>query len=630
MKRLISMWMVLLLICAIPCGAASVRERTSADILYELGLFSGTGTDKDGKPIYDLDRAPTRSEAITMLVALLGKSEEAKNGTWETPFTDVESWAKPFVGYAYANGLTSGTSATTYGGSELVTPSQYITFVLKALGYSSTTDFQWDKAWILSDRLGITDGEYHAGTQDFFRGDLAMISEGALEAMQRDTTKTLADKLIEAGVFTRAQYDRAYTSRQTGPAQPDVKPVKTALSAQEIGEKCSPAVFYVECYGFNGGICGTGSGFFISADGLAVTNYHVVENKLDLNIFMPDGTAYSDVQVIDCHPTQDLALLRVNGAKNVPYLEINDTDTVKQGQQVYAIGSPEGLENTLSQGIVSNIRRFIGEEEFFQISVPIAPGSSGGALLNQYGELVGVTTAIIGTEGDLNLAVPAKFIADMDRTSQEDYVFYGNDVYNGFSYAYDFGAFSGVDVLSWTESALGFYIDYDFYDFYDLGEWTAADCFANTCYYYNDLLKKNGFEQVYVYEDMEYLGGFEKENERILIEADFDTGELWVWVGYVPTYYEAFPKLPDLGWYLNLDGYGPERGEEFDMYLYHWKGIYTAQTLSDPLDQYFSWLKEEGFVFLGKQDLSYIFEGNGLTVIYIVDQEYICVGVQRK
>ena len=227
MKRYISTLMVLLLlVCAIPCGAAGVQERKSADILYELGLFSGTGTDENGVPIYDLDRAPTRSEAITMLVALLGKSEEAKNGTWDTPFTDVESWAQPFVGYAYANGLTSGTSATTYGGNELVTPSQYITFVLKALGYSSTDDFQWDKAWILSDRLGITDGEYHAGTRDFFRGDLAMISEGALEATQKGTTRTLADKLMAAGIFTRAQYDKAYTSKHTGSTQPTAKPVE--------------------------------------------------------------------------------------------------------------------------------------------------------------------------------------------------------------------------------------------------------------------------------------------------------------------------------------------------------------------------------------------------------------------
>ena len=186
MRRVLSLVLasILSLCMMTPAFAASDEATAAADALYELGLFGGTGIDANGDPIYDLDRMPTRHEAVTMLVSLLGKKDEALAGTWETPFTDVADWAKPFVGYAYAHGLTSGTSATLYGGNDLVTVSQYLTFVLKTLGYEVGKDFQWDRAWELSDAIGLTDGEYHAETTTFTRGDVAMISLRTHEIQQ--------------------------------------------------------------------------------------------------------------------------------------------------------------------------------------------------------------------------------------------------------------------------------------------------------------------------------------------------------------------------------------------------------------------------------------------------------------
>lgn len=161
-------------------GAPDNDPRLAADALYAMGLFRGTGMDENYQPIYDLDRTPTRSEAVTMLVRLLDKEEEAEAGTWDTPFTDVAKWAKPYVGYAYQNGLTTGTSGTTYSGSENVSASQYLTFILRALGYESGVDFQWNKAWELSDQIGLTAGQYNANTTEFTRGDVATISFNAL------------------------------------------------------------------------------------------------------------------------------------------------------------------------------------------------------------------------------------------------------------------------------------------------------------------------------------------------------------------------------------------------------------------------------------------------------------------
>lgn len=187
--------MVMLLPMVPAAHAAQDEALLAADTLYELGLFSGTGTGPDGRPVYELERAPTRHEAVTMLVRLLGKAEEALAGSWNTPFADVADWAKPYVGYAYANGLTSGTGASTFSGEQTVTASQYLTFVLRALGYDSSTDFKWDAAWELSDRIGLTDGRYGPGTETFLRGDVVIVSEAALSARLKGSNVMLLRKL---------------------------------------------------------------------------------------------------------------------------------------------------------------------------------------------------------------------------------------------------------------------------------------------------------------------------------------------------------------------------------------------------------------------------------------------------
>lgn len=199
-KKLLSFLLAVAMMCSmVPTAfAASAEAIDAANALHEQGLFNGVGTNADGTPNFDLDRTPTRHEAVTMLVAMLGKSSEAQAGNWTTPFTDVADWAKPFVGYAYTNGLTSGTSATTYGGNQPVSATQYLTFVLTALGYKSGTDFQWDKAWELSDKLGITNGQYNA-TSAFTRGDVAIISYDSLSVKMKNSEQILKETIVFEG-----------------------------------------------------------------------------------------------------------------------------------------------------------------------------------------------------------------------------------------------------------------------------------------------------------------------------------------------------------------------------------------------------------------------------------------------
>ena len=210
-KRIISIVLAAIMLFTLaPVAFAADREATTAaGSLNALGLFNGTGTDGYGNPIFDLDKALTRQEAVTMLVRLLGKEAEAKAGQWDVPFTDIDDWAVPYIGYAYANKLTNGTSDTTYDGRRVVTATEYLTLVLRALGYDSTVDFRWDKAWELSDAIGLTDGDYNENTKQFLRGDLTVVSINAMEVKQKDSSKTMADKLIADGVFTAEEYAKA-------------------------------------------------------------------------------------------------------------------------------------------------------------------------------------------------------------------------------------------------------------------------------------------------------------------------------------------------------------------------------------------------------------------------------------
>ncbi|MBQ9440564.1 MAG: S-layer homology domain-containing protein [Paludibacteraceae bacterium] len=198
MKKLLTISLLIVVMLSIVAApsvyAASDEAIKAATDLHNLGLFSGVGKNADGSTNYDLDRTMTRAEAVTMLVRLLGKDEAAKAETWQTPFTDVAEWAKPYVGYAYANKLTGGTSKTTFSGSDNTTTAQYLTFVLRALGYSSDSDFKWDKAWELTNQLGITSGQYDA-VSDFMRGDAVIISRAALSARVKGTDLTLLDSL---------------------------------------------------------------------------------------------------------------------------------------------------------------------------------------------------------------------------------------------------------------------------------------------------------------------------------------------------------------------------------------------------------------------------------------------------
>lgn len=209
-RKVFCLVLTLLLMLSLAVPACAVNKNADADILYALGLFKGAGTLPDGRPDYALERSLSRQEAVTMLVRLLGKEQDAKAGNWQIPFTDVDAWAVPYVGYAYANGLTAGISASAFGGAQPVTASQYLTFILRALGYSSGQDFAWNAAWEKSDALGITNGDYTAeNNAGFLRGDAVSISKAALAAKLKNGASTLLEQLVTDGAVTQEKAEQS-------------------------------------------------------------------------------------------------------------------------------------------------------------------------------------------------------------------------------------------------------------------------------------------------------------------------------------------------------------------------------------------------------------------------------------
>ena len=166
---------------------------------------------------------------------------------------------------------------------------------------------------------------------------------------------------------------------------------------------------------------GQGSGFLTSKDGHIVTNFHVVEGelKVDVVLYVRDGDALRtrtlrEVPVLAANPAIDLALVKIEVPKDLELapVPLGDSDEVKVGAEVFAIGAPIGLDRTVSSGIVSVTDRAFEGHTMLQITVPINPGNSGGPLFDLRGQVVGVNSAGYRGMQGLNFAIPSRYVRD--------------------------------------------------------------------------------------------------------------------------------------------------------------------------------------------------------------------------
>jgi S1-C subfamily serine protease len=161
-----------------------------------------------------------------------------------------------------------------------------------------------------------------------------------------------------------------------------------------------------------------GSGVILRTDGIIATNFHVINGASSASVKLSNGDIYDDVSVLDTDERKDIAILKIK-ATNLPVIETANSDDVQIGGTVYTIGAPKGLSGSLSAGIVSALRsisEFDPRESGFrviQFTAPISPGSSGGALLDSSGRLIGLPFAFRVETQNVNLAIPANYVTPL-------------------------------------------------------------------------------------------------------------------------------------------------------------------------------------------------------------------------
>jgi serine protease Do len=164
---------------------------------------------------------------------------------------------------------------------------------------------------------------------------------------------------------------------------------------------------------------GLGSGFFINPDGYLITNFHVIEGETEISVEVYhqrdgqlDRETYKQVKIIAINKFHDLALLHIEDKNAPPFkaITLGSADALTVGDSVFAVGSPLGLERTVTQGIISTKTRQLEGELYLQTSTQINPGNSGGPLFNLAGEVVGVTNMKITMGEGLGFAIPVELV----------------------------------------------------------------------------------------------------------------------------------------------------------------------------------------------------------------------------
>jgi len=247
-----------------------------------------------------------------------------------------------------------------------------------------------------------------AGIADraFLQNDLAFAQPIELSGTQTQLPSfaDLVDKVKPAVVSVRVKTEVAAASDQQ--SLDDLPPALRRFFRDQEGEsqgKPKPQIGMAQ-----------GSGFFVSQDGYVVTNNHVVEHAIEVQLVTDSGKTL-DAKVVGTDPRSDLALLKVKDSGDFPYVKLSDSKP-RIGDWVLAIGNPFGLGGTVTAGIVSAQGRDIGSgpyDDFLQIDAPINRGNSGGPTFNGNGEVVGVNTAIYSPSGGnvgIAFAIPASTV----------------------------------------------------------------------------------------------------------------------------------------------------------------------------------------------------------------------------
>jgi tetratricopeptide (TPR) repeat protein len=190
-------------------------------------------------------------------------------------------------------------------------------------------------------------------------------------------------------------------------------PLKAEIDLTELVKIVQPSVATVVAYDVNSNVANIGTGFFVNNKGHLITNHHVLVGKFGAEIKTADGSTYPIKSVVAENQATDLIKVLVDiPPEKVHWIEVSQ-EMPPVAQRVMVVGSPMGLEQSVSDGIVSSVREIPGVGTFFQMSAPISPGSSGSPVVNMEGKVVGVATFQFLQGQNLNFAISGKSILDL-------------------------------------------------------------------------------------------------------------------------------------------------------------------------------------------------------------------------
>src|SRR5258707_2232325 len=173
-------------------------------------------------------------------------------------------------------------------------------------------------------------------------------------------------------------------------------------------QKAKAAVVEILTYDQQNRLLKTGTGFFVSPDGALLTNYHVISGGSSIMAKTPTGAAYFLKNIVTASESDDIAKLQFF-ATDVSYLTLGSSLSAVEGQRILVIGNPEGLEGTVSDGIISAFR---AGRTMIQITAPVSPGSSGSPVLDESGDVIGMATQVLREGQNLNFAISSETIRD--------------------------------------------------------------------------------------------------------------------------------------------------------------------------------------------------------------------------
>jgi S1-C subfamily serine protease len=251
---------------------------------------------------------------------------------------------------------------------------------------------------------------------DFAIRDVARDAQyaDAVYALYRAGVLTGSDefgRFFPARTLTRAEAC-VLARRALEPASRRYTSLPEKISAEDIFTLSISSAFTIETYDGNGKFIRSGSGFFISPDGLAATCFHVLTGAYSAEITISGGGKHKVLGVAAYNAETNAALLRIEGS-GFNWLPIADSDGVKTGATAYSLGSPLGLDGTISEGVISYAGREVEGQDMLQFTSNISQGSGGGALLDVTGRVIGITSSSYTAGETLNLAVMSNHITSL-------------------------------------------------------------------------------------------------------------------------------------------------------------------------------------------------------------------------